>query len=168
MQVNLIPGSYDVTIRAAVDQLEGFTPETVQRDVAADAHVTADFALQNVGLVQNYTNGLPYESCTANRPTPEDIPCEPYTIAPYDEIFVPGPGRDIMERTCLACHHVQLFAFNTPRTYGGGRARKNRAAWEYNVNRKVTRARIGGIAATNLPLGTTLQAARRARCVRDS
>ncbi|MDH3276113.1 MAG: carboxypeptidase-like regulatory domain-containing protein, partial [Gammaproteobacteria bacterium] len=62
--VNLIPGPYDVTIRAAVDQLEGFTPETVKRDVAADAHVKADFSLKNVGPVPNYVNGLPYEACT--------------------------------------------------------------------------------------------------------
>jgi streptogramin lyase len=137
--VNLIPGPYDVTIRAAVDQLEGFTPETVKRDVAADSHVTADFALQDVGPRPNYVNGLPYEACTANRPTPDDIPCEPYKIEPYEAIFPPGPGRDIMERTCLACHHVQLFAFNTPRTYGGGRAKKNKAAWAFNVDRKIKR-----------------------------
>jgi streptogramin lyase len=156
--VNLIPGSYSVTIRPAVDQLEGFTPETVEMDVGADVHVTADFALKNVGPVPNYVNGLPYEPCTANRPTPENAAklayavkhggvergkaigdCEPYVIQPYDEIFPPGPGRDIMERTCLACHHVQLFAFNTPRTYGGGRSRKNKAAWAYNVDRKIKR-----------------------------
>jgi len=141
--VNLIPGSYDVTIRAAVDQLEGFTPETVTLQIAADAKVTADFVLKNVGPVPNYVNGLPYEACTANRPTAADVPCEPYKILPYEEIYPPGPGRDIMERTCLACHHVQLFAFNTPRTYGGGRAKKDRAAWEYNVGRKVKRTGRG-------------------------
>ena len=147
--VNLIPGPYDVTIRAAVDQLEGFTPQTVKLAVAADAHVTADFALKNVGIVPNYVNGLPYEACTANRPTPGDIPCEPYKIEPYDVIFPPGPGRDIMQRTCLGCHHVQLFAFNTPRTYGGGRAKKNKAAWAYNVDRKIKRLpgpMMGGVA----------------------
>ena len=141
--VNLIPGPYAVTIRPAVDQLEGFTEETVKLDVGADVHVTADFALKNVGPVPNYVNGLPYEACTANRPTPDDIPCEPYTIEPYAKIYPPGPGRDIMERTCLACHHVQLYAFNTPRTYGGGRARKDKAAWAYNVDRKIKRSGWG-------------------------
>ncbi|MEE8306970.1 MAG: hypothetical protein V3R81_06865 [Gammaproteobacteria bacterium] len=147
--VHLIPGPYDVTVRAAVDQLEGFTPETVQLDIAAGAQVIADFALQNVRPVPNYVNGLPYEACTANRPTPNDIPCEPYKIQRYDEIFPPGPGRDIMQRTCLGCHHVQLFAFNTPRTYGGGRAKKNKAAWAYNVDRKIKRLpgpMMGGVA----------------------
>jgi len=137
--VNLIPGPYDVTIRAAVDQLEGFTPETVKREVAADAHVTADFALKNVGPVPNYVNGLDYSFCTANRPTPDDPPCDAPKIEPYEKIYPPGPGRDIMERTCLACHHVQLYAFNTPRTYGGGRAKKNKAAWGVNVDRKIKR-----------------------------
>ena len=131
-------------------------------DVGADVHVTADFALKNVGPVPNYVNGLPYEPCTPNRPTPENAAklayavkhggvergkaigdCEPYIIQPYDEIFPPAAGRTIMERTCLACHHVQLFAFNTPRTYGGGRAKKDRSAWAFNVNRKVTRTGWG-------------------------
>jgi len=145
--VNLIPGSYDVTIRAAVDQLEGFTPETVQLEIAADAHVTADFALQNVGPVPNYVMGLPYEACTANRPTPDDVPCEPYKIEPYDTVFPAGQGRDILERTCLGCHHVQLFAFNTPRTYGGGRAKKNKLAWGFTVDRMHKRmpGQLGGI-----------------------
>jgi streptogramin lyase len=145
--VNLIPGSYDVTIRAAVDQLEGFTPETVKRQVAADAHVTADFTLQNVGPVPNYVNGLPYESCTANRPTPTNGDCEPYTIESYESVFPPGPGRDIIERTCLGCHHVQLFAFNTPRTYGGGRPSKNEFGWAFTVDRmhKRTAGQLGGI-----------------------
>jgi streptogramin lyase len=145
--VNLIPGSYDVTIRAAVDQLEGFTPETVKRDVSADAHVTADFALKNVGPVPNYVNGLPYEACTANRPTPDDIPCEPYRIEPYESVYPPGPGRDIIERTCFGCHHVQLFAFNTPRTYGGGRSKKNKFAWAFTIDRMHKRvpSMLGGL-----------------------
>jgi streptogramin lyase len=145
--VNLIPGSYDVTIRAAVGQLEGFTPETVSLEVAADEKLTADFALKNVGPVPNYVNGLPYEACTANRPKPDDVPCEPYEIQSYDEIFPAGRGREIMESTCLGCHHVQLFAFNTPRTYGGGRGKKNKAVWEFTVDRMHKRvpAQLGGI-----------------------
>jgi streptogramin lyase len=145
--VNLIPGSYDVTIRAAVDQLEGFTPETVTMDIAADASATADFELKNVGPVPNYVNGLPYEACTANRPTPDDVPCEPYKIEPYDSVYPAGPGRDILERTCFGCHHVQLFAFNTPRTYGGGRSQKNEFTWAFTIDRMHKRvpAMLGGI-----------------------
>ena len=44
--INLIPGAYDVTIRPAVDQMEGFTTETKQLNVAADASLTVDFAIK--------------------------------------------------------------------------------------------------------------------------
>jgi streptogramin lyase len=156
--VNLIPGSYDVTIRPAVDQLEGFDPVTLQLDVAADALVTADFALENVGPRPNYIIGLPAEACTANRPTPESAAqldyalkhggvepgkaigdCEDSLIQPFDTVFPPGEGRDILFRTCMGCHHPQTFSYNIPRIWGGGRPVKNRPAWEYNVDRKITR-----------------------------
>ena len=156
--VNLIPGSYDVTIRPAVDQLEGFDPVTVQLDVAADAQAKADFALQNVGPRPNYIIGLPAEACSADRPTPEVAAkldyalkhggvepgkaigdCEDSLIQPFDTIFPPGEGRDILFRTCMGCHHPQTFSYNIPKIWGGGRAVKNKPAWQYNVDRKITR-----------------------------
>jgi streptogramin lyase len=158
--VNLIPGSYDVTIRPAVDQLEGFDPVTVQRNVAADAHAKADFALQNVGPRPNYIIGLPAEACSADRPTPEFAAeldyalkhggvepgkaigdCEDSLIQPFETIFPPGEGRDILFRTCMGCHHPQTFSYNIPKIWGGGRAKKNKQAWEYNVDRKIKRMR---------------------------
>jgi hypothetical protein len=118
--VNLIPGSYDITIRAAVDQLEGFTQQTVSMDVAAGSHVTADFTLEDVGLVDNYVGGVEYPDAE---------------IVPYDELYPPGPGRDIMERTCHGCHSVNFYSYNMPRAYSGGRADKDKTAWGVTVDR---------------------------------
>jgi virginiamycin B lyase len=119
--VNLLPGAYTVTVRPAVDQLEGFTPQIMKLDVAADAEVTADFALTDVGPVPNYVGGIDYSDAK---------------IEPYDKIFPPGPGRDIFERTCTGCHTVQLFAYNSDgRRYPGGRPVKNKAAWGVTVDR---------------------------------
>ena len=118
--VNLIPGPYNVTIRPAVGQLEGFTEQTVQREVAAGVHALADFTLENVGLVPNYVGGIGY-------PDTE--------IARYDEIYPPGPGRDALERTCHGCHTVQFFPYNVPRAYSGGREPKNKTAWAFTVDR---------------------------------
>jgi len=118
--VNLIPGPYEITIRAAVDQLEGFTPQTVNIDVAADTHVTADFAIEDVALVDNYVGGVPYPDAE---------------IVPYDELYPPGPGRDIMERTCHGCHTVNFYSYNLPRAYSGGRADKDKTAWGVTVDR---------------------------------
>jgi streptogramin lyase len=127
--VNLIPGAYDVTIRPAVDQLEGFTPETRQLNVAADQKLTADFAIENVGPVANYVGGYPAEKCAR---TVADCGAE---IAPYDEVYPAGRGRKIIEDTCLGCHHVQFFPYNRIRGYQGGRAPKDKAAWEITVDR---------------------------------
>jgi streptogramin lyase len=118
--VNLIPGPYDITIRAAVDQLEGFTPQTVTMNVAPDTHVSADFALENVGLVTNYVGGMDYSDAE---------------VLPYDEIYPPGPGRDILERTCHGCHTANFYSYNMPRAYSGGRADKDKTAWGVTVDR---------------------------------
>jgi streptogramin lyase len=127
--VNLIPGVYDVTIRPAVDQLEGFTLQTQQLKVAADERVTADFKLKNVGPVANYVGGYPAEACSRNVP---DCGAE---IAPYDDVYPPGRGREIIENTCLGCHHVQYFPYNRIRGYQGGRPPKNRMTWAISVDR---------------------------------
>ena len=118
--VNLIPGPYEITIKAAVDQLEGFTPQTVSMNIEAGAHMTADFELQNVGPVDNYVGGVEYPDAE---------------IVPYDELYPPGPGRDIMERTCHGCHSVNFYSYNVPRAYSGGRADKDKAAWGVTVDR---------------------------------
>jgi streptogramin lyase len=127
--VNLIPGPYDVTIRAAVDQLEGFAQETVKRDVAADAHVAVNFALKNVGPVPNYIGGYPYEVCSR-----EVSDCGA-RIVPYETLFPSGRGREIMENTCFGCHHVNFFSYNRIRGYAAGRAPKDKAGWTITVDR---------------------------------
>ena len=118
--VKMIPGSYDITIRPAVDQLEGFTEQTLRMEIGPGAEVTADFALEDVGPRPNYIGGMAY-------PDTE--------IAPYDEVYPPGPGREILERSCHGCHTVQFFPYNYPRVYSGGRGPKNKAAWAVTVDR---------------------------------
>jgi streptogramin lyase/mono/diheme cytochrome c family protein len=119
--VNLLPGLYRVTIRAAVDQLEGFAPQTTMFDVVADTTVTADFVLQDVGPKLNYAGGMEYADAK---------------IESYDVVFPSGPGRDIFERTCSGCHTAQVFAYNSAsRRYPAGRVPKDKAAWGATVDR---------------------------------
>ncbi len=127
--VNLIPGVYDITIRSAVDQLESFTPQTQQRDVAADAKITIDFELEDVGPVPNYVGGYPAELCDRDF---DDCGAE---IVPYDIAYPSGPGRKITEDTCLGCHHVQFFPYNQARGYQGGRIPHDRDTWTLTVDR---------------------------------
>jgi streptogramin lyase/mono/diheme cytochrome c family protein len=118
--VKMIPGNYDVTIRPAIDQLEGFTAQTVTMEIGAGDHAEANFALTDVGPRPNYVGGMEYANAE---------------IAPYDEVYPPGAGRDVLERTCHGCHTVQFFPYNYPRTYSGGRGPKNKAAWGVVVDR---------------------------------
>ncbi|MBT7450695.1 MAG: carboxypeptidase regulatory-like domain-containing protein, partial [Rhodospirillaceae bacterium] len=127
--VNLIPGEYDITIRPAVEQLEGFTSQSEQRTVAADQSVSVDFAIKDIGLVPNYIGGYPAEKCDRDY---SDCGAE---IVSYDEAYPPGPGRDVMERTCLGCHHVQFFPYNQVRGYPGGRAPQDKDTWAMTVDR---------------------------------
>lgn len=121
--VNLIPGPYEITIRPAVDQLESFDIQTVKLDVAADSHVHADFAIKNIDLIPNYVGGYPYEDCGRGMP---DCSAK---VLPYETIYPPGPGRDIVERTCAGCHHVNFIPYNRVRGFPGGRAPRDKAGW---------------------------------------
>lgn len=118
--VKMIPGSYEVTIRPAIDQLEGFDNQTVSIDIGAGDDVEVDFSLTGVGPIVDYAGGVPY-------PHGE--------ILSYDEVYPPGPGRDSLERTCHGCHSIQFIPWNYPRAYSGGRAPKNKEAWAVSVDR---------------------------------
>jgi virginiamycin B lyase len=74
--VNLLPGSYEVSVKKA-----GFAEEVKKIVVKAGSNATADFSLQEAA------------------PDPKDAP-----IVSYDAMYPPGKGRDLMEKTCLICH----------------------------------------------------------------
>ena len=119
--VKMIPGRYDVTIRPAVDQLEGFDSQTVNIELGPGDQAEVNFSLTGIGPVVDYAGGLHYPGTD---------------ILPYDEVYPPGPGREILERTCHGCHSVQFIPYNDfSRAYPGGRAPKNREAWAITVDR---------------------------------
>ena len=130
---NLFPGSYEVTIRPAVGQVfrDGFAPQTVRLKVEGDA--THDFALEDAGYEPDYVGGMFYKGgWTA---TPGATPAPDAVVLPYDEIYPPGPGRDIMERTCHGCHTPNMFSYNAVRRYPSGRPLHNKAGWAITVDR---------------------------------
>jgi streptogramin lyase len=132
--VNLIPGPYDVTVRPATGQLEKFAPESKQLDITAGTVAEADFDLKNVGISPDYVGGIDYPVEGSNYSMwGKEYPNA--RIAPYDEVYPPGPGRDVLEHTCYGCHHIQFFPYNVVRAYTGGRALKDRAAWGATADR---------------------------------
>jgi virginiamycin B lyase len=137
--VNLFPGNYEVTIKPATGQLftDGFEPQTKQISIAIDEHVTLDFSLQSKEFAPDYVGGMTYQGgwSDAVPGNPFPPPSPDAKVYPYDEIYPPGPGRDIMERTCMGCHTVQFFAYNHNRRYTSGRNIYNKAGWGVTVDR---------------------------------
>jgi len=118
--VNLIPGPYYVELRPAVEQLESFTTKYTKVNVVADAHVTADFTVEGINNAPNYVNGTDYPDAR---------------IEPYNVIYPPGPGRDIIERACHGCHTVNFFPYNRVRAYPAGRVPHDEFSWPVTVDR---------------------------------
>lgn len=87
--VNLFPGRYEVRV-----ETPGLAGAPVNVRVAADGSATADFDLKVVDRVPRYVGARVLRS----RPT-----------APYDTIYPPGPGRDLVNRTCVVCHGVNFL-----------------------------------------------------------
>lgn len=113
--VNMFPGRYTVRIKKA-----GFAPVEKEIAIAAGESAQLDFELTSAPVEDDYVGGMTYPGAR---------------ILPYDEVYPPGRGREIIERTCHGCHTVQLFPYNVKRTYPTGRNLKDRAAWSITVNR---------------------------------
>jgi len=81
--INLMPGTYEVTV-----EKPGFATEARKIVVKAGATQTVDFTLRT-----------------------DRSPAAPGKLtASYEEIYPPGAGRDILERTCSMCHGKSFIA----------------------------------------------------------
>jgi virginiamycin B lyase len=137
--VNLFPGNYEVTIKPAVGQLftDGFGQQTKNIEIAANEHATLDFSLKTQKYEPDYAGGMRYKGGWSDAVPGNNIlpPSPDAKVLPYEEIYPPGPGRDILERACLSCHTVQLFSYNHNRRYTSGRPIHDKAGWGINVDR---------------------------------
>ena len=91
--INLFPGRYEVTVRKP-----GFGTETKSLTLGAGAKETLNFSLREEAAkpVQQGNFGF----------TPQ-IPGT--TLVSYDELYPAGPGRDLVEKTCLYCHGTNFL-----------------------------------------------------------
>ena len=117
---HMIAGNYDVTLRPAVGQLKSFSSQTHSFYIDKGDHAEVDFTISDIETVPNYVGGMDYPDAQ---------------ILPYDEIYPPGPGRDILERTCHGCHTANFYSYNAVRSYSGGRVPKNKDTWAITVDR---------------------------------
>ncbi|MFL2770392.1 MAG: carboxypeptidase regulatory-like domain-containing protein [Rhodospirillaceae bacterium] len=91
---NLMPGPYAVTVRK-----DGFRSNSKMITIVAGETVTADIVMQATEKAVAYTGSR----------TLETLHDEPLIVSSYEEIFPPGPGRDILEEWCIVCHGVNFI-----------------------------------------------------------
>lgn len=106
---NMFPGKYEVTLKK-----DGFTEGLTTVEVKNGAQARADVTVKTTKIEPDYVGGMPYSDAK---------------IEPYDSIYPPGRGRDILERTCMVCHGVQFFAYNAEKNGGAGRPVLDKDGW---------------------------------------
>ncbi len=84
--IDLFPGHYEITLRTG-----GFEMAPVPIDVQADRRVMADLSPTRVAAAPTYVGGMTFADAK---------------VEPYEEVYPPGEGREIIERTCIVCHGV--------------------------------------------------------------
>ncbi|MCB2109164.1 MAG: hypothetical protein KDE14_15745 [Rhodobacteraceae bacterium] len=136
---NLIPGPYEISVRPAVGQVfgDGFAPVTKTATVGPDTDLQIDFALQSQAYGPDYVGGMWYTGGWADEIDGDpDQPASPdAVIEPYDKIFPPGRGRELMENICFGCHTPNQYAYNYNRRYASGRPIHDKDGWAITVDR---------------------------------
>jgi len=94
--INVLPGTYRITA-----ERRGFAamPQTIT--VKAGETTTADLAMKDGPDVAADVNG---PATVTGYPGPGPITGDVTFVSDYDKLYPPGPGRVVLERTCMACH----------------------------------------------------------------
>ena len=87
--VNLFPGRYEVTV-----QKPGFAADTQTVVLAAGASQTLDFSLREQAAQPVRQGEFGFTTRSASN----------VKLVAYDDLYPQGPGRQILEKTCLYCH----------------------------------------------------------------
>lgn len=95
--VALFPGRYDVHA-----QTSGFESPPERLVITAGG-------LRNVVLTMHASNIEKLPVISGLMVDPYKPPESPADYQPYATIYPPGPGRDILERTCMTCHGEDLI-----------------------------------------------------------
>ena len=113
--VKLLPGKYQVSVKK-----NGFSGDVKTLDVKPGSTLTADFALQE----GSYAPGQLAVFNGPGNPRPQPTPVS------YDELYPPGPGKAVVERTCVACHGINFL----PTHRGGWTQASANAALDLMMN----------------------------------
>ena len=114
--VALFPGNYEVSVRTP-----GRASDVQRLVLNAGDSASLDLSLRAASDVAPAAAGGGGELPAVRAAT---------EYLPYDELYPPGPGRDIAERTCMPCHGGNFLASRPSRP----------AAWETGIDKMLGRA----------------------------
>ena len=112
--VAVFPGNYELTVKA-----RGLESDPQPIVVKAGDNPAVTMAMHNAADPNQYPSSVdPAFSRTANGVL---APKQEVTLASYDEIYPPGPGRDVLETLCMNCHGENYLPLR-PRSAAGWRS----------------------------------------------
>src|SRR5882724_4112075 len=99
--INVLPGTYRITA-----ERRGFAavPQTIT--VKPGETVTADLTMKDGPDVAADVNG---PATVTGYPGPGPVSGDVEFVSGYDTLYPPGPGRVVLERTCMACHGNNFY-----------------------------------------------------------
>jgi streptogramin lyase len=123
--VDVFPGHYEITLgNGHAPSKDSYEMAPVAVDVVAGGHAHADLAPKEVAPTQNYTGRINHADGEV-------------AVEPYDTVYPPGAGRQILERTCIVCHGVSFI----PSKHGA------RETWEALIHLMINGPANGGLFA---------------------
>jgi streptogramin lyase/mono/diheme cytochrome c family protein len=93
-----LPGSYDVLVLE-----KGYTSPTLRIDLTPGEEKTADIAVKKIGERPAGAQGASTEGMNVAAFGPR-IAANTVWVNSMDELYPPGPGRDLLKANCTGCH----------------------------------------------------------------
>ena len=120
--VAVLPGNYEVIVKA-----RGLESDPLPVVVKSGTNPALKVALHDAKDPRAYPTSVdPSEARASNGAMPAK---RELTYASYEEIYPPGAGRVVLEKTCMQCHGENFFAMN-PRSAQG---------WKFGLDKMMGR-----------------------------
>jgi mono/diheme cytochrome c family protein len=110
--VALFPGNYELTVRA-----RGLESETQKLVVKTGEQPGLKVTLKDARRPDQYPSSVDPATVTEGNGAGY-TGSVPVTLASYDEIYPPGPGKQVIESLCMNCHGENTFPMQ-PRSASG-------------------------------------------------
>jgi len=141
--VALLPGNYEINVQAK----GGLESDVLKLVLKAGDHPNLKVSLRQSANTEQFPSAVPPQpidwGATVGLLLPPTTPIRPITFQSYDEVFPPGPGKEVLEQVCMVCHTGENFFPLNPR---------NEAGWKQAIDRMTSRGMLAG-SASNFRFG---------------